>query len=231
MMTCARCPLMINKSAKTFNCCSLFWLDNTKGKRNFSIGSVLRKRSHYDVLGLTPKATQVDVKDAYYKLSKIYHPDKNKGSSDAAEKFRLVNSAYEILGNYKLRRLYDKGIVHTAGAHYRDVEEVTVDVPEDPQTKFYKQHMKRTERPNATGRTPIYNFDEWNNEHYGKAFKRNQEARKRFNDKPIQALRDSNSVKYEILILGGMTLLTVILYAMTKIDTHPDEISHSRKDR
>lgn len=83
--------------------------DNTNGKRNFSAGSVLRKKSHYDVLGLSPKATQVDVKQAYYNLSKVYHPDVNKGSSDAAEKFRDISSAYEILGNFKLRRLYDKG--------------------------------------------------------------------------------------------------------------------------
>lgn len=36
-----------------------------------------RHKSHYDVLGLTPKATQSDIKSAYYKLSKIHHPDKS----------------------------------------------------------------------------------------------------------------------------------------------------------
>lgn len=84
--------------------------ENTNGKRSFSLGSHLRKKSHYDILGLSPKATQVDVKAAYYNLSKVYHPDKNKGSIEAAEKFRDINAAYEILGNYKLRRLYDKGL-------------------------------------------------------------------------------------------------------------------------
>lgn len=34
--------------------------------------------SHYDVLGVTPKATQSDIKSAYYKLSKLYHPDTSK---------------------------------------------------------------------------------------------------------------------------------------------------------
>lgn len=36
--------------------------------------------SHYDVLGITPKATQTDIKSAYYELSKIYHPDKSSVS-------------------------------------------------------------------------------------------------------------------------------------------------------
>lgn len=46
------------------------------------------------------------VKQAYYKLSKEYHPDQEKGS---AEKFRLITEAYEILSNIQKRKLYDKG--------------------------------------------------------------------------------------------------------------------------
>lgn len=109
MMTSVRCPLMLTACPKTYNCCSLIGFDNTYRKCNFSTGSILRKKRHYDILGLSPKATQADVKTSYYKLSKLYHPDKNKGSADAAEKFRDINAAYEILGNFKLRRLYDKG--------------------------------------------------------------------------------------------------------------------------
>lgn len=67
-------------------------------------------QNHYDALGITPKATQSDVKTAYYKLSMIYHPDKNKGCNDAADRFRSITAAYEVLSNYRLRRLYDKGL-------------------------------------------------------------------------------------------------------------------------
>lgn len=66
-------------------------------------------KNHYEVLGISPKATQAEIKSAYYNLSKIYHPDKNEGSSEAAIKFRDITSAYEILGNVRTRRLYDKG--------------------------------------------------------------------------------------------------------------------------
>lgn len=69
----------------------------------------LRAKNHYDSLGLTPKATQADVKGAYYKLSMVYHPDKNEGCDVAAQKFRDITEAYEVLGNVRLRKLYDKG--------------------------------------------------------------------------------------------------------------------------
>lgn len=109
-MTTIRHPQILTICGKSYNnCCSLFAFVNTNGKFNFSTGNNLCKKSHYDVLGITPKATQVDVKAAYYNLSKVYHPDRNDGSTDAAQKFRDITEAYEILGNYKLRRLYDKG--------------------------------------------------------------------------------------------------------------------------
>lgn len=79
----------------------------------FSRTNLLQIKNHYDVLGLTPKATQSDIKAAYYKLSMQYHPDKNKGSDDAAKKFRDITAAYEVLGTYRLRKLYDKGFLES----------------------------------------------------------------------------------------------------------------------
>lgn len=78
---------------------------------SFNRHFVSRTKSFYDVLGITPKATASDIKTAYYKLSMTYHPDKNKSDDSAAEKFRNVTEAYEVLGNYRLRKLYDKGKV------------------------------------------------------------------------------------------------------------------------
>lgn len=77
--------------------------------RSISSGGTLLSKSHYDALGLTPKATQSEVKSAYYKLSMQHHPDKNEGSEAASQQFRDISAAYEVLGNVKLRKLYDKG--------------------------------------------------------------------------------------------------------------------------
>lgn len=77
--------------------------------RTFSRTSYLAKSaSYYDDLEIPRTATQSEIKSAYYTLSKIYHPDKNKTEA-AKTKFRRITDAYEILGNFRTRRLYDKG--------------------------------------------------------------------------------------------------------------------------
>lgn len=89
------------------NCFTCLCLQNYI--RKLSTSFVNATKSHYDSLGITPAATQAQVKTAYYKLSKIHHPDRNAGSEEASQKFREVSAAYEVLGNVKLRRMYDKG--------------------------------------------------------------------------------------------------------------------------
>lgn len=65
--------------------------------------------SFYDVLNVPPDASQSDIKNAYYKLSMLYHPDRNRGSEKADAKFREITDAYEILCNPRTRRAYDDG--------------------------------------------------------------------------------------------------------------------------
>lgn len=90
--------------------------------------------------------------------------------------------------------------------------------------------MKRTETPNVSGRTPIYNFDEWNNEHYGKAFERSQAARKKYQERSGKERQESNSIKHEVSIFVCMALLTVSLYLVVMFDySSTDKISQPSK--
>ncbi len=62
--------------------------------------------SYYDILGVSPDATETDIKKAYRTLSLKYHPDRNP-SEDAKEKIQKINEAYETLGDSALRKQYD----------------------------------------------------------------------------------------------------------------------------
>jgi len=64
--------------------------------------------NHYSTLGVSEKATPAQIKSAYYELCKELHPDKNP-SPQAAERFKLVSSAYDVLSSPEKRRQYDAG--------------------------------------------------------------------------------------------------------------------------
>ena len=67
----------------------------------------MAKRDYYDVLGVSKTATDAEIKSAFRKLAKQYHPDLNK-APDAAEKFKEVQEAYEVLSDSSKRKTYDQ---------------------------------------------------------------------------------------------------------------------------
>jgi DnaJ-class molecular chaperone len=65
------------------------------------------KRDYYDILGVDKSASGAEMKKAYRKLALQFHPDRNK-SAEAAEKFKEINEAYEVLSNPKKKEAYDQ---------------------------------------------------------------------------------------------------------------------------
>lgn len=63
---------------------------------------------YYSVLGIHKNASQNDIKKAYRKLARKYHPDVNPNDSDAERKFKQINEANEVLGNADNRKKYDE---------------------------------------------------------------------------------------------------------------------------
>lgn len=66
------------------------------------------KRDYYEVLGVDRGADDATLKKAYRKLAKKYHPDTNAGNADAADKFKEVNEAYDVLSDPKKKKMYDQ---------------------------------------------------------------------------------------------------------------------------
>ena len=72
-------------------------------------GAAVRDTKYYDSLGVTPSATENEIKKAYRKLSMQWHPDKNPNNEEEAQtKFVEIGAAYEVLSDSKARRNYDR---------------------------------------------------------------------------------------------------------------------------
>lgn len=74
---------------------------------------------YYKILGIEKKSMQSDIKKAYRKLARKYHPDLNPNDKEAENKFKAINEAYEVLSNVENRKKYDK-----YGEDWRHAEEI-----------------------------------------------------------------------------------------------------------
>ena len=132
------------------------------GRTYSALSGKSKPKDLYAVMGVTPNATQQQIKEAYYELSMKYHPDKNRNSKEAHAKFTELTEAYSVLGSHDLRKRYDKGLLHTHPHRH---------------THSHTAHESHA-GTKFTGPKVKFDFDEFYRAHYGEALKREQEARR-----------------------------------------------------
>ena len=66
------------------------------------------KHDYYETLGVARGASEDDIRKAYRKLARKYHPDLNPGDKSAEERFKNVQEAYDILSDTKKRQMFDQ---------------------------------------------------------------------------------------------------------------------------
>ena len=78
--------------------------------------STTTKQDYYELLGVSRKAPVKEIRAAYRKLARKYHPDLNPGDKSAEEKFKQIQEAYEVLSDTKKRQMYDQFGFNVPGA-------------------------------------------------------------------------------------------------------------------
>ena len=155
----------------------------------------------YSIIGVSPNATQQQIKEQYYKLSMKYHPDRNKGSQQAHQKFTELTEAYSILGQHDLRRKYDKGLLQ---GYPR----------KSPLQPKREQHHMAT----MTGKKRIYDFDEFYRAHYGESLKwqRKQTADKKAAAKDGTDLQTLSAPMNRFLVIIVSLSVVVVGWRLAK---------------
>ncbi|TRY89069.1 hypothetical protein DNTS_009794 [Danionella cerebrum] len=170
-------------------------------KRTFSARSTKDsfggRFGYYDILKVSPDATQAQIKSAYYKQSFIFHPDRNH-SDEAPQHFALISEAYNVLGNVELRNKYDRGFLNQTDVQSAGRSSPVTTKPKRP--------------PIYYGKTAHFDFDAFYQGHYGDQIRRAQMERLK-KEQFLRRQQEFRRAWKRQLIWGALTGFFVFCYA------------------
>lgn len=115
----------------------------------------MKYKNYYKILGLnSPKVTDEEIKSAYRKLAKKYHPDINPGNVQAAEMFKDINEAYQVLIDEDARRKYNRKHFAYSFKDMLDVKNIKSKIDDSGASEFVemfigKQNVSKSSKKNA----------------------------------------------------------------------------------
>jgi hypothetical protein len=154
----------------------------------------------YSILGLTKSANSAEIKAAYRKLVKVYHPDKNPNSYEAVEKFRQIQQAYETLIDPISRSKYDGKVSYN---------------------EYFSQTSQQAKQQTTQGRGKKYSFTEDDlkrRQYYKEHYKKQYEAGKKVN--VAEEKKRYNETRY---ILFSIPLAIALLFFIINIYERSDK--------
>ena len=111
-------------------------------------------KNYYKILKIENRATEAEIKKAFRKLATIYHPDKNNGSAESEEIFKIILNAYETLSDKKRKTEYD--IKYKEEFHSNETQR---NYTKSNYTYQKKQETKQREYKNQNTEKPFVNYN------------------------------------------------------------------------
>ena len=105
--------------------------------------SMAKVEDYYSILQVSPHAPVADIKAAFRRLARLYHPDLNPGDPESAEKFKYISQAYETLSDPNKRRRYDRELKYRSTPSSNE----SVNRPKTAQD-FYNRGLNKSQRKN-----------------------------------------------------------------------------------
>lgn len=136
-----------------------------------SLVRTMQEKDYYEILGVSRNATTAEIKRAYRRCAKEYHPDINEGDNTASEKFKKASEAYEVLSDPRKRRIYDtygrSGLENAGYSGFSgfsgDIFDIIEDIfgaTESPFSDFFGfGRRRRTKRPPSPKRGSDLRYD------------------------------------------------------------------------
>lgn len=118
--------------------------------------------NYYNILGLRDFASLQEIKTAYRKLSKKFHPDVNDGDKFFEERFKEIQNAYEHLTNPALKQKHDDLLKQFHGSTYKDYSNSYNQKQDTGKTEKKEEPQKRpSEKPKAKSKSKKFLFNKW----------------------------------------------------------------------